>query len=284
MSSLWKLIHKGRGIRYDSGKYSEADADQIFRKVMESQPHLVNISQQAVEYFRDTSRNLDFTDFDATPCFSHLWMEWNLTRRCGALVHRCPATQELDDFIRSTGKKMTPSFPGSKYRVQFLFFTESEGYPDFHGLACFYIDAMGHPLTGYDISAAQEDRDGVMGTAFMLADVLTTMNTAGTRIEPPFEDRHTQIVKPDRPPFSVWHTIHLPKFARPPLVGATVSPEILERREHWVRGHRRDYRNGPGMFGRIKALIWVPEFERGNPELGTVRQTHKVGVGPEKKP
>ena len=30
------------------------------------------------------------------------------------------------------------------------------------------------------------------------------------------------------------------------------------------------------MFGRVKALVWVPEFRRGNPELGTVKQSFTV--------
>jgi hypothetical protein len=105
------------------------------------------------------------------------------------------------------------------------------------------------------------------------------MNTRGTRIEPPLDGKHVQVVKPDRAPCSVWRTIHLPKMPSLPLEGAETSETILERREHWVRAHRRDYRKGNGMFGRLKALVWVPEFQRGNSELGTVKQSYAVGPG-----
>lgn len=98
-------------------------------------------------------------------------------------------------------------------------------------------------------------------------------------MEPPIPGGPVQIVKPDRWPSSVWHTIHIPRFPHPsqPLNG-DVTPEVLEKREHWVRAHRADYRNGKGLFGRIHGLIWVPEHRRGNPELGTVKQSFEVGV------
>jgi hypothetical protein len=112
----------------------------------------------------------------------------------------------------------------------------------------------------------------------MVCDALTSINTCGTTMRPPFES-HAQVVKPDRAPCSVWHTIQIPRFHHPLPPGTVVSPEVLERREHWVRAHRRDYRHGAGMFGRVKALVWVPEYQRGNPELGTVQQSYEVRKG-----
>jgi hypothetical protein len=286
MSSLWSMIRKGRTIRYDPDTFSTENADRIFPKVISSEPRLVNISVQADEWYHDPARrDIRFADFDATPCFPTLWMEWIWERRCGVLIHRVPATEDLTHYIQSTGRKMLTPLAGSRYLVQLLFFGEDEGYPNFHGVLDFYIDAMGHPLEGgFQTKAHPDDTGPITNIAFLVADVLTTINTIGTRIEPPFTEKRAQIVKPNRPPFSVWHTIHLPKFARPPLDGsALISPEILERREHWVRGHRKDYRSGNGMFGRIKALVWVPEFQRGNPELGSVRQTYTVAVAPRKE-
>jgi hypothetical protein len=120
-----------------------------------------------------------------------------------------------------------------------------------------------------------EDAENYDVRVAVALETLTTMNTRGTRIEPPIDAKHVQVVKPDRVPCSVWHAIHLPKMPSIPL-GAETSDTILERREHWVRAHRRDYRHGAGMFGRVKALVWVPEFQRGNPELGSVFQSYKV--------
>jgi hypothetical protein len=281
MSSLWSLIRKHGEIGYDPEVYSAPDADRIFSAMFASikaQPHLINISTQADEWCENrTTSEVDFATLDATPCFAHLWLEWTSARRYGVLIRRHPATQGLDDAIQSSGRKMIRPVSNSKYLVQMSFFGEFEGRAEFHGVVQFYIDATGHPLGGYEISAHEDDKEALTSMAFMVADVLTTMNTLGTRIQPPLIDRHAQVVKPTREPCSVWHTIHLPAFARPPLGGAIISPEMLERRDHWVRGHRKDYRQGHGMFGRIKALVWVPEFQRGNPELGTVKQRYIIG-------
>ena len=110
----------------------------------------------------------------------------------------------------------------------------------------------------------------------LIQEVVTIMNTRGTRIEPPLNKPPCEVMKPNRPPHSVWHTIHLPHFQPPPLQDAIIDGPVLEKREHWVRAHRKDYRDGKGLFGRIKALVWVPEFQRGNPELGTVMQSYRV--------
>ncbi len=146
-----------------------------------------------------------------------------------------------------------------------------------YGSARLMIDSLGE-IASDDFPVIWDSKDGEhYDQRFAIAlETLTTMNTRGTRIEPPPNAKQVQIVKPDRAPSSVWHTIHLPKMPSAPLEGAQTSETILERREHWVRAHRRDYRHGGGLFGRVKALVWVPEFQRGNPELGTVKQTYEV--------
>lgn len=52
------------------------------------------------------------------------------------------------------------------------------------------------------------------------------------------------------------------------------SPRDLPR--HLVRGHFKDYRNGNGLFGRIKDLIWFPEQWRGNTKNGVVLKDYEL--------
>jgi hypothetical protein len=155
-------------------------------------------------------------------------------------------------------------------------FVDDNGYAVLRAGADFLIDRLGCACGQVATVCAERDQGATLFRTMFVCNILTTINTLGTRIEPPFNPTATQIIKPSRPPCSVWHTIHLPRFAAPPLADAEVSPEVLERREHWVRAHRRDYRRGGGMFGRIKALVWVPEYQRGNAELGTVKQSYRV--------
>jgi hypothetical protein len=43
-------------------------------------------------------------------------------------------------------------------------------------------------------------------------------------------------------------------------------------RRFWVRGHYADYRDGAGLFGnsKLRCVLWIPEHQRGNSELGDV--------------
>lgn len=248
----------------------------IFTNVVTAEPKLINITEQAEEWFASGQRELDFASLDATPCFPCIWFEWlPKTFRHGVLAIRHSVTPGLSVEILAN-REMQPPVDGAKYFIQMLFFSEFHAWPQFHGLLEFYVNSMGNPIGELQIVCRPKDNGILSNFGLLCADTLTTINTAGTRVEPPFNSPHAQMIKPDRKPCSVWHTVVIPKFRNPPLVGAVVSPEMLERREHWVRGHRKDYRHGNGMFGRVKALVWVPEFQRGNPELGSVHQTYEV--------
>ncbi len=111
-------------------------------------------------------------------------------------------------------------------------------------------------------------------------EALVHMNTAGTRIDPPWEKSPVRAASPDRKRFSVWHTISV--GGRQPSrrsAGAVDGEGAIARREHWVRAHRADYRRGAGLFGRINQLIWIQEHKRGDAELGRVMADYVVQVG-----
>jgi len=218
--------------------------------------------------------------WDATPCHSDLWLEWlTPTQKRHALAI---TRFDLSDVSRMEIPER------ARFLLEVSFFLEYQAQAQFFSDWFMFIDEFGEFLfdssrSGHDPARGQEfDFDEVNTKLFedvmpYAAEILTVMNTRGTRIEPPINKLPAEVVKPNRAPHSVWHTIHLPRFQAPPLENTEISGPVLEKREHWVRAHRRDYRKGAGMFGRIKALVWVPEFQRGNPELGTVNQSFKVG-------
>lgn len=52
-----------------------------------------------------------------------------------------------------------------------------------------------------------------------------------------------------------------------------------EKREiplHLVRGHFKDYRDGKGLFGRVKDVIWFQEQWRGKPENGIALKDYEL--------
>ena len=48
-------------------------------------------------------------------------------------------------------------------------------------------------------------------------------------------------------------------------------------REHQVRGHFRYYTDERPLFGRYSGMIWVPDHERGNDDVGHIRKDYEVG-------
>ena len=261
MSSLWSMFAKGK-IRLLADAFSDREAAIIVSELNRVRPRLVNISEIANHFAYPEGGYPDdyHLSLDATPCFPALWFEW---------------LRGSDRNAISVMRFLPGHVEGAAHQVVFCMWAEIQGTAQLWGGGGIWVDRMGCPI------AFSKERSTAGWAALELHDqtlaieVLTTMNTRGTCIVPPLEKR-VQIVKPDRAPCSVWHTIHLPKAPSLSLEGAETSDTMLERREHWVRAHRRDYRHGGGMFGRVKALVWVPEFQRGNPELGTVKQSYAV--------
>jgi hypothetical protein len=103
---------------------------------------------------------------------------------------------------------------------------------------------------------------------------LLRMNCANVSLEPTVATRRNNAAKPQRG--TVWHEIKVgtPCFSRQREVHHT----HIEIRCCWVRGHYADYTKGRGLFGnpRLRAVFWMPEYERGNPELGEVIATYRV--------
>jgi len=268
MASLWSLVSKRK-----VGAVSE-DLEEILREeiplLLEWPPHLVNVTDFVQNFKAQAGKSQGAIDF--TPCHVNLWLEWIDERREAILISR----YEVDRLIESGWAKPIEIPQDSRHLVDLCLFREHQAMAVAQARASIFIDTMGQPYNAQVYYSGTESNWPAMQWRIdFAAEIITIMNTRGTRIEPPLA-RHSEIVKPNRAPHSVWHTIHLPRFQAPPLENAIIDGPVLERREHWVRAHRRDYRKGAGMFGRVKALVWVSEYQRGNPELGTVQQSFKV--------
>lgn len=46
-------------------------------------------------------------------------------------------------------------------------------------------------------------------------------------------------------------------------------------RQHIVRGHIADYREGKGLFGRLRQLVWLPAHLRGDSSIGGVAKVYR---------
>jgi hypothetical protein len=118
-----------------------------------------------------------------------------------------------------------------------------------------------------------------------LGAALTLVNAKGTTIEvnTPPENLNRRRVKDGKPPLVSYHTVK-------------IDPDrIVKRREgesagggppkalHMVRGHRANYAEGKGLFGKVKKEIWFPPQLRGSIEAGQVVKHYEV-KGTTKKP
>jgi hypothetical protein len=270
MSSLWALLKKKPSVAYDRKVFPAEVVPTIVSSELEAAPVLINATPLVVEL---KSRRCPLSpSYDLTPGFRSVWIEYINTYTDGTSGREAVSVMRMAPVMCKTGE---PIPENAAHYLCFFLWDEAQGLARLRGAAHMMIDSLGDPIP--DSGPVSWDADDVSGNQqFAIAlETLTTMNTRGTRIEPPLE-KHVQVVKPNRTPCSVWRTIHLPEMPSAPL-DAETSDTMLERREHWVRAHRKDYRHGAGMFGRVKALVWVPEFQRGNPELGTVKQSYAVG-------
>jgi hypothetical protein len=282
MSSLWSLVQKGK-TAYLEETFPDGSFFNLKDALQKTPPKLVNISAIA-DWVHQTYRDRSLpplSNLDLTPGFVSLWLEWmksyddNTMGRVAVCIFRVPPG-EVAKAARS--KSLEEGIhPDAKHSLFLTSWAEINGQALLYGGGSIQVDQFGRPISGTSrFYGTEENQQSIDYDIVIATEALTVMNTRGTHIEPPLNATTVQVVKPNRAPCSVWHTIHLPRMPSLPLEGAESSDTILERREHWVRAHRKDYRSGAGLFGRTKALVWVHEFVRGNPELGTVKQSYEV--------
>ena len=262
MSSLYSFVKKGKISAPPDPELAPLQ-ELLVPFIHRCPPHLID----ANHVIDGLPSEIPSTAVDFTPGYQFLWAEW-IGEQGREAVHIYRAKPEALAGWRQLPKKCE----GARHLIQTNHFLEDDGVAVLMGHSTVFVDGFGIPSDDVFLSGRQQDSDALNWRFSVAVEIVSIMNTRGTRIEPPIE-KHSEVVKPNRAPHSVWHTIHLPRFQAPPLQNAVIDGAVLERREYWVRAHRKDYRQGAGMFGRVKALVWVPEYQRGNPELGSVKQS-----------
>jgi hypothetical protein len=189
---------------------------------------------------------------DIRPPFGTVWLEWLVeSLRLGCYVER-----------QETGG------------MDLYFFCEGGG--DIVGpiSSCsLEWDSLGRPA-GIECDWVSEWwADMVAEMVHVVCEAFTRMNTSGTAVLAS-TGGHTSKRAGGTANGIVWHEIVVPRdrLACAPPKGEPGH----DRRAHWVRAHRADYREGNGLFGRIKALIWMSEHRRGNEAVGEVIPTYIV--------
>lgn len=283
MASLWSMLRKRRAILFDPDALGVEIMRMTDKLLQRHPPVLVNVADYVADIMASAPATLkQDSSMDMTPCHRSLWLEWLYQDKDGSRQRQAAHVYRMEPGELTTvrGYPLPENFDKVRFVLSVSAWVEEGSDVYLWSVSHVFIDKTGRALGKAPYYGAEDLCSKARLFVWLAGDVLTTLNTKGTRVEPPFA-RPVQIVKPDRAPCSVWHTIHIPKFREPSApLDAEVSPEMLERREHWVRAHRADYRQGRGLFGRIHGLVWVPEHRRGNPELGTVKQSFEVQVSP----
>lgn len=236
---------------------------------------------------------------DATPPFRWTWVEAILPTedsdsiRIGCLTQRndsegCVYTDQFQSDARKLGNLQSEG----PYRHTLLMVS----FIEYHGMikgplgmAGVLTDEYGEPQGWAMCPFAWDQEDDQTGqelslqlisySATLALESFAWLNTQGTKLVAEKQlcgNRNNK--KREVMPMSAWHTIvvNLPK-AETSSENNPAPSDSSGCREHAVRAHRADYRHGAGLFGRIKALIWVPDHKRGRPELGTIISSYNVG-------
>lgn len=78
--------------------------------------------------------------------------------------------------------------------------------------------------------------------------------------------------------YSEWKTLEISVPGVKTNSHSTDSGFVGLTRQHLVRGHFADYRNGAGMFGResMRGIYWISPHVKGNPEHGTIVKDYSL--------
>ena len=152
-------------------------------------------------------------------------------------------------------------------------------------LACVpvYLDVGGRFEKVTHFSSSLGDVDGrpqILACVVVMLLSLAQMNCRNVTLRPMASGRKDKRIKKPNPgpPATVWHEIVIssaPKTRRTANAeGARGEGGVI--RLHRVRGHFEDYSQGKGLFGKIKGVFWIPDYERGDGSAGEVISTYRI--------
>lgn len=158
------------------------------------------------------------------------------------------------------------------------------------GAMLFHLDSSGHLLDDMEnvqVVAAASARldartlpgDGLPNHAPYMLKAISAMHErcAADKVTPPRQQRraaerqgvkalHEYYVLRVRPTY----TPHDMRDVAQPTRGTG------QRREHMVRGHFRYYAEDRPLFGRTSGMVWIPEHERGDSDVGRIKKDYEL--------
>ena len=212
------------------------------------------------------------------PPYKIMWMEFRGPDGSlnGALVVRTTPQWFNDHMHVGDGYLYNPD--ELQCAVSCFFFTEYRGFAmGPFGEIAYCIGKETGDVYGQVLFRKKKD-DQTKGDWFALCllvvgHALARMNCRNVVLKPMNEPKGARHHQRDLIPATVWHEIKVTDVPKVQSTGRNIMgrDESKERR-HWVRGHYADYRNGAGLFGnpKLRCVFWIPEHQRGNPELGDV--------------
>lgn len=108
--------------------------------------------------------------------------------------------------------------------------------------------------------------------------LLGVRNIRTTELALPRSSRR-QLQRASAPPWVRYKTLCVDLPSRGASDGTSHrSAPLSDLALHLVRGHLADYRQGPGLFGKYRTMVWVPMHTRGSAEHGAVAKVYDVNV------
>ena len=241
---------------------------------------------------------LDFSAIpQPKPPYEYMWLETLLSvpderyssgqQQCGALVWRIEMTDAArrdfetklageDETQKQAWERLKADHPATVVLADI--WHAYNGSAAIAGNITYWLDSQGRFQYSFRQIVQSNDSEAILKFLFQLREawVLQTfarMNCRNVELRP-IPDGKSKPAGPNKlVPASVWHEIVINSVPKIRSVRENAGESSKrEIREHWIRGHYADYRDGAGLFGNasLRAVFWIPEHRAGNPELGQV--------------
>ena len=263
--SLISLLRKGRYV------YIDLNLPPIHEQILDPRTVKVNVTgvMSDIVETHDTSTD-EFVDFGrippAIPPFPTMWLEGryeNSQSSYGYLLDRRTVSEVHVAVCLEGGGQCGLNL------FRFLLHLDADGR----------LDGITHSFPEAD------DNEGhrlllTFGVLTVLLS-LARMNCRNVSLRPTTSSNQQgkrESASGSKPPTTVWHEIvinSLPKSRGTSNRRTCGSAESIIRL-HRVRGHFEDYTRGKGLFGRTKAVFWMPDHEQGSKSAGDVISSYRL--------
>lgn len=214
------------------------------------------------------------------PPFMGVWIEFEYsTGERGGVAIQYLTEQEATAIGR-------PLMPGAHWGASAMTYMEFRGTVIPGGMMGLQIDAEGVPIgspfyyKGGSFSRGAVDEDALLnadwihaGLGFLTVGLMHCKNVLTDETEMVTHGVAKEFSRWARRPMLSFQTVTIVPFGEVRAKRQSANGEGVPW--HKVRGHFADYRKS-GLFGKYFGIYWVPDHERGNPELGSIEKDYDV--------